>query len=54
MTKELLWHNDLGKIERKVVKYDVSDKQPDLFIFEYGVNVAVGFTEREEKAFLSD
>lgn len=32
----------------------VSDKHPDLFIFEYGVVVMWGFTEREEKAFLND
>ncbi|CCE66213.1 hypothetical protein TPHA_0P00550 [Tetrapisispora phaffii CBS 4417] len=33
---------------------NVSDKQPDVFIFEYGVVVLWGFTEREEKEFLND
>lgn len=55
------WRGDKRFIDEDVIRLDdeggeinVSDKQPDLFIFEYGVVVMWGFTEREEKAFLND
>lgn len=47
-------NNDFIRLSSKGGEIYVSDKQPDLFIFEYGVIVMWGFTEREEKAFLSD
>ncbi|XBW37985.1 hypothetical protein QEN19_003570 [Hanseniaspora menglaensis] len=47
-------NNDFIRLSNKGGEIYVSDKQPDLFIFEYGVIVMWGFTEREEKAFLSD
>ncbi|SCU85157.1 LANO_0C03488g1_1 [Lachancea nothofagi CBS 11611] len=55
------WRGDKRFADEDVIRLDdeggeinVSDKQPDLFIFEYGVIVMWGFTEREEKAFLND
>ncbi|CEP63952.1 Rmd1p LALA0_S09e06194g [Lachancea lanzarotensis] len=55
------WRGDKRFANEDVIRLDdqggeinVSDKQPDLFIFEYGVIVMWGFTEREEKAFLND
>lgn len=55
------WRGDKRFKDEDVIRLDdeggeinVSDKQPDLFIFEYGVIVMWGFTEREEKAFLND
>ncbi|SCU90749.1 LADA_0F06216g1_1 [Lachancea dasiensis] len=55
------WRGDIRFADEDVIRLDdeggeinVSDKQPDLFIFEYGVIVMWGFTEREEKAFLND
>ncbi|CCF58847.1 hypothetical protein KAFR_0F02500 [Kazachstania africana CBS 2517] len=47
-------HDDLIRLDDEGGEINVSDKQPDLFIFEYGVIVMWGFTEREEKAFLND
>lgn len=47
-------HEDLIRLDDEGGEINVSDKQPDLFIFEYGVVVMWGFTEREEKAFLND
>ena len=47
-------NNDFIRLSNKGGEIYVSDKQPDLFIFEYGVIVMWGFTEREEKAFLCD
>ncbi|EGA75637.1 Rmd1p [Saccharomyces cerevisiae AWRI796] len=55
------WRGDKRFEDEDVIRLDdeggeiiVSDKHPDLFIFEYGVVVMWGFTEREEKAFLND
>lgn len=47
-------HEDVIRLDDEGGELNVSDKQPDLFIFEYGVVVMWGFTEREEKAFLND
>lgn len=47
-------HEDVIRLDDEGGEINVSDKQPDLFIFEYGVIVMWGFTEREEKAFLND
>lgn len=47
-------HEDVIRLDDEGGEINVSDKQPDLFIFEYGVIVLWGFTEREEKAFLND
>ena len=47
-------HEDVIRLDDEGGDINVSDKQPDIFIFEYGVVVLWGFTEREEKAFLSD
>ncbi|CCK72510.1 Rmd1p KNAG_0K01490 [Huiozyma naganishii CBS 8797] len=47
-------HEDVIRLDAEGGEINVSDKQPDLFVFEYGVVVMWGFTEREEKAFLSD
>ncbi|KAH3901066.1 probable Sporulation protein RMD1 [Saccharomycodes ludwigii] len=47
-------HQDIIRLDDEGGEIIVSDKQPDLFIFEYGVIVMWGFTEREEKAFLND
>ncbi|AAS52681.1 AEL004Wp [Eremothecium gossypii ATCC 10895] len=47
-------HEDVIRLDDEGGEINVSDKQPDLFIFEYGVVVMWGFTEREEKAFLND
>lgn len=52
--KRVNYNNDFIRLSNKGGEIYVSDKQPDLFIFEYGVIVMWGFTEREEKAFLSD
>ena len=47
-------HEDVIRLDDEGGEIIVSDKHPDLFIFEYGVVVMWGFTEREEKAFLND
>lgn len=47
-------HEDVIRLDDEGGEINVSDKRPDLFIFEYGVVVMWGFTEREEKAFLND
>ncbi|CDO94853.1 unnamed protein product [Kluyveromyces dobzhanskii CBS 2104] len=47
-------HEDVIRLDEEGGEISTSDKQPDLFIFEYGVIVMWGFTEREEKAFLRD
>ncbi|KAG0668752.1 sporulation protein rmd1 [Maudiozyma exigua] len=47
-------HEDLIRIDDEGGEINVGDKQPDLFIFEYGVVVMWGFTENEEKSFLTD
>lgn len=47
-------HEDVIRLDDEGGEISTSDKQPDLFIFEYGVIVMWGFTEREEKAFLRD
>lgn len=47
-------HEDIIRLDKKGGEINVSDKQPDLFIFEYGVVVLWGFTEREEKSLLND
>lgn len=47
-------HEDVIRLDDEGGEINVSDKQPDLFIFEYGVIVMWGFTEREEKALLND
>lgn len=47
-------HDDIIRLDDEGGEINVSSKQPDLFIYEYGVIVMWGFTEREEKAFLSD
>ncbi|AMD21277.1 HEL003Wp [Eremothecium sinecaudum] len=47
-------HEDVIRLDDEGGEINVSDKQPDLFIFAYGVVVMWGFTEREEKAFLND
>lgn len=47
-------HEDVIRLDDEGGDINVSDKQPDLFVFEYGVVVLWGFTEREEKAFLND
>lgn len=55
------WRSDQRFKETNIIRLDaeggelnVSDKQPALFIFEYGVIVMWGFTEREEKSLLQD
>lgn len=55
------WRSDKRFKETNIIRLDeeggelnVSDKQPALFIFEYGVIVMWGFTEREEKSLLQD
>lgn len=47
-------HEDVIRLDDEGGEINVSDKQPELYIFEYGVIVLWGFTEREEKAFLND
>lgn len=47
-------HDDIIRLDEEGGEINVSDKQPDLFIFEYGVVVLWGFTEREEKSLLND
>ncbi|KAH7579120.1 hypothetical protein J7297_05144 [Nakaseomyces glabratus] len=47
-------HEDVIRLDDEGGEINVSDKHPDIFIFEYGVIVLWGFTEREEKAFLND
>ncbi|CAB4253166.1 similar to Saccharomyces cerevisiae YDL001W RMD1 Cytoplasmic protein required for sporulation [Maudiozyma barnettii] len=51
---ERFQHENLIRIDDEGGEINVSDKQPDLFIFEYGVVVMWGFTETEEKSFLMD
>ena len=40
--------------ESPLLDEGVSDKHPSVFVFEYGVVVLWGFTEREERSFLTD
>ncbi|CCH57819.1 hypothetical protein TBLA_0A00170 [Henningerozyma blattae CBS 6284] len=47
-------HDDVIRLDDEGGDINVSDKQPDLFIFEYGVIVMWGFIEREEQALLAD
>ena len=47
-------HENIIRLDEEGGEIKVSDKQPDLFIFEYGVVVLWGFTEREEKSLLND
>lgn len=47
-------HEDIIRLDKEGGEINVSDKRPDLFIFEYGVVVLWGFTEREEKSLLND
>ena len=47
-------YEDVIRLDEEGGEINVSDKHPDLFVFEYGVIVMWGFTEREEKAFLKD
>lgn len=47
-------HEDIIRLDDEGGEINVSDKHPDIFVFEYGVIVLWGFTEREEKAFLND
>ncbi|KAL3241070.1 Rmd1p [Nakaseomyces bracarensis] len=47
-------HDDIIRLDDEGGEINVSDKHPDIFVFEYGVIVLWGFTEREEKAFLND
>lgn len=47
-------HQDIIRLDDEGGDINVSDKHPDMFIFEYGVIVMWGFTEREEKALLND
>ena len=46
--------DDVIRLDDEGGEIDVSDKHSELFIFEYGVVVMWGFTEREEKCFLTD
>ncbi|KQC45844.1 Cytoplasmic protein required for sporulation [Saccharomyces cerevisiae] len=53
-SERLTGFKESGSWMMRAVKLLLVDKHPDLFIFEYGVVVMWGFTEREEKAFLND
>ena len=46
--------NDDDNEEDSAPDEGVSDKHPSVFVFEYGVVVLWGFTEREERSFLTD
>lgn len=45
-------NNNIMRLDDEGGEINVSDRRPDIFIFEYGVIVMWGFTEREERLFL--